>query len=312
VAIVTVKRIPEGDSSSQTLDSEKGIVRKYTVQYQVLTNDLDDDSLTVLSSGSLPAMAASYSVSDLGAIVIQRDANRDASQPLLWNVTINYASDGINLPLAPWEREVKWSVITKTADTALQYDVRGEDFPLINSAGDPYLPPVSVPRGTMVFRAEWAVLGEEIDIEWYRAFLDKVNNPEFTAFPCPTAYPDFSVLVESIEASQDELDGSPFWKLTCQLALKLEEVVSDWDEEEGTYTYTTIGGWRPSKILDQGFNEKIGTRRIPILETGSSNPKSTPTLLDGAGAKLAVDGDPVFNDAYLFSVADLNTIFTGP
>jgi len=157
---------------------------------------------------------------------------------------------------------ISWQTQQYTAE--IQRDVNGNA--VLNSAGDPFYPPVQIQKSRLVAQVRKAL---SMVPAWLLEYRDAVNNAPFT------------------------LDGLQIKKGAARI---LDISISEW-RHEGELSYREVSitiavndeadSWQP-KVLDQGFFEKIQVngntvrRRIRV----AGEPVCSPVLLDGQGHAL--------------------------
>jgi hypothetical protein len=167
----------------------------------------------------------------------------------------------------------KRSIGTFTRQKAWEKDL--EDLLIKNSAGDPYDPPIvteqplsefTFVRSQTTFKIGWK-LNFEGTINRF-AYLLKIGDSQVNCAARTLKIAKISA--EEVPATE-RTQG--YWMVT---------IVLQYDPQ----------GWQPAP-LDMGFREQVGGVMLDIFDAGGTKVVK-PALLDGAGAKLAVAGTPVF------------------
>lgn len=228
----------------------------YTLTYQVISNDRHESPYTV-------AAAIGVDIGDaLGyARCTQISSDCISEDGLQWKVTVTYGKmtdsdpNPLNEPV-----DIQWSFeqFQKITDR----DINGTA--ILNSAQDPFQEPV--------------------EIDDSRPVLTVTRNE--ASFNSALAY-----------QYRDAVNSTYFYGEAGTVKVSNISSTRQFDQQIGFYWKTTYAfhfnpmGW-DKVILDQGFREKVAGKKKNILVQGV--PIQESTLLNGAGAKLNVGGNPVF------------------
>lgn len=283
---------------------EKG-VRRYVRTFRVFTDSRGDGPLAVRGASGLPVLFAPY-VEPTGYMDLFARAKRIrpavTDDPLTWIVTVEYDTETGN-PTDNKENDgsssqpgqsrspdlepisIEWgSVRTKRVVT--------KDFvtelPIANSSREAFDPPFEVddfnPTVT-ISRNETYFSPNTI-----RTFQGCVNELNFLGWA------DGKVLCQEIKASLKFTDNLAYWRVS--------------------YTFEfNVNGWK-LRIVDAGFTTtdaaEGGSSLNPVKfrdKRGASY--STPTLLNGSGAKLAAGAEPVILEFDVYDTADFGVLGFG-
>ncbi len=203
--------------------------------------------------------------------------------PFIWSVRADYSEAPIQpgKPNAqkPDVRDPQVSVKCRREPYYGAVDLLGKAYR--NSAGDYFdnLPPrfIAVASITVV---RW-YLTFDIDAA-LEDFINRINLFTWRGLP-----PD-SVCMMDIDAqpfSENDWNG-----VQVTYSLEHKPVTPDQD-------VTATGGWRPSRVLDQGYNFIDGDGKKQAAPDDYGQPTRTPVLLDGlTGARLAAGQPPKYID----------------
>ena len=259
--------------------------REWVHAYRVVTDDaqMDADSMleaawvsTAGQDGPLPNLWEQHPT-DTDAYAVEFGIE-ETEHPKRWLVTVTY-----QLAPKPWEEPGVWRISGAQTERAIEEDVNGAA--LVNKAGDPFDPPITVPDGyTVLTCAQNFQTIDTADIE--DNFKFHTNVAEFRGHAAG------AVLLADWSAEPDFKNGLHYWRTT--------------------YTFhARTRGWN-SKPLNAGFRQKltlpvVGSQLVSIRDP-SGQIVSSPALLDNTGAKLAVGGTPIFLDFQVFNSADFNQL----
>lgn len=163
---------------------------------------------------------------------------------------------------SPLDRSPVIAWQTRRYEECRTIDIKGK--PLVNSAGDPFDPPMRVQRRILcctIKRNEAA-----FDSYWMGYYTGRVNDRAWNDFRTG------EVLIDEISAVEQYEKQVPYWEVTYRL-----EVNRDL--------------WVPTKAADMGHRVWQLVAGQWVLKTATddyANPVSRPVLLDGAGMQLQV------------------------
>lgn len=261
------------NSANGNMDQEG--VRTYQYAFQILTDSDDDGPATILTHSSCPQIFSSYYRSstdyDLGAKCIGLDPQRSAEFQRKWTLTARYSSkykDPAGNNENPLLRPTKWSGGSVDFQEVLETDAINTDVAIVNSAFQPFDPPIMVDRSRDSFQGIKNY--STFDMYVTGQFCNTVNSAIFKGyFPIGT--------VKCKGRTWDEVNegGYFYYAVTWQFEFRYD-------------------GW-PIAPLDQGTMELIADEPRVILDERTAAPVSKPVLLNGAGGRLDVSTeDPVY------------------
>lgn len=233
----------------------------------------------------------------------------EQDDPQTWKVTIEYSSNpdaassspsGSTPPPAVETQQAGQKPADREAEPTLRppdFKVNFVSFPYIvpninNSAGDPFVPPITVEKFRPVFSIGCNV--STIDSYDLATYIGKVNSSTVT-FSTGTGC-TLRILAKTgkIKNINTELllEGSyQYWRLTYEI-----EINTSLDPVDGE----TVIGW-DMHLLDMGYRiRKDDGERAPIFEGGVKI--TQPVRLNGAGKKAAANAA---NSYLVFSSSDV-------
>lgn len=260
MSVTSFAEIHEGRNTSETFQGGKTI-RRHTRVFRATTSSNYDDGLTIKAYLGCPRIGDTYPLDPYAWCQSVEPRNEPFSKRV-WIVTAGYST----------EREIQPNPLLEVA----QYDWTTETFQrpyfkdtsaqgIVNSAGDPYDPPVEGDDSRISVRIEKNV---GLVPTWIWEYKDAVNSDAVVIDGLAVAAGKAKLMGISLSRWQ-ERNGYAYRVLTLQITLD-------------------ANGWT-KQVLDAGFRKKDpddGTKRIHILDDDSC-PVSSPALLDGSGAKLA-------------------------
>jgi hypothetical protein len=268
MAVVSVREIWNGRKGS----ADEKAVREYDRVFRVVTNSSLDGALTAETAVDpflgirIPNLFSSYIepngiTFDLTAIARKIEAGQDDADPLTWLVTVSYSNHTDQPELGnpnPLLRpaEIKWSF----AQFQRIADIDQFNNPVVNSAGEPFDPPLEKDDSRPVLVITRPEAG--IDPGLFYQYRDAINSDPFFGAPAGTAK------VQSIEATRRFENNFYFWDVTYTIHFRPD-------------------GW-DLNVLDQGYNalDANGQPTVRILDKyGQALAK--PALLNGLGQKLS-------------------------
>lgn len=235
----------------------------YSKQFVLVTDNYNDDEAVVMG----------YCVSHFGDVghthpndpnnycvsIKVADFGDDTNK--IWKITLDYTNVQTEITqLNPLEQPPIPFWTLKEVERVVDFDINGD--PILNSAGDPFDPPVTVidfnpclnvTRNEPIFTGTLAL-----------NYNNRINSGTFYGWAAGHA----KMAVTSTPAYFP--NGTPYAVVTYVIEFSVE-------------------GWK-KRILDAGYREKDGTDRKPIVDAFGERVTS-PVPLDGSGG-AADPGDP--------------------
>ena len=289
MARVYVEELWEGREA--TLNSERQ--KQYARVFEVRTDDAQDGPDVAGEAGSgIPDIGDAHP-QETAAYCIRVYPSNHPDDPTLWKITAEYDttlprsqaaesqgfdSDGESVPTPnpaqrpqdPVLRPAVYRAGRETAQEVIDFDFAGEF--ILNSAGDPFDPPITREVTYPVITITKCVAS--VSFSQLEQYQDSLNSDTWCGFA-----PHVCKL--NIEWESAYENGSSFFRVTYTIKIRWKT----WDEE----------------LIDRGYRELIpgspgaGTpaRWERIKDDGTGAYPSEPTLLDGFGRKLAAGEEPV-------------------
>jgi hypothetical protein len=246
--------------------------RTYVRRFRVFVDDTTDGAVTVrlgVTSAYGITLGSAYP-EDLYAWAKDIDVSQDSADPLIWYVTVNYDSvwefDPADANENPLLRPEQRSVSYETQEKFVRYDL--DDESILNSAGTPVNPPMSLQRTIQVLR----IKQNRATVPATADAMNKVNNATWRGHAARTC------LLRAPEVEEVWEGTSRYYAVTWVVAIRPDEP------------------WTPTKVLDEGFYEwDAFYDEAQLIRDVYGNPASAPRLLDGNGALLDTEvDDPVY------------------
>lgn len=283
MTVLTVKELVKRGGNLQ------GTHEKITRNWQITVSSPYDNSRTIANEtigSTLPILFESH---PSNVFATCRSLSIDNSQGLVWSAKAEYSTE----PLTQSEREraeepnpidraVKVSWAASNYDKAVVKDIN--DKGVVNSAGDFYDPPPSVPweRLTFHFRKNYSSPSP-----WISSYCNSVNESDISilGIQIPAGMARFC---QPSGSEEREENGQIFHE-------------TSWDIEVDVRTWQL-------EVLDEGLREidsNDTTKRINITDD-DGNEITSPALLDGSGARLANPDldNAVFNEHKVYYEKD--------
>lgn len=279
MAIVSVNEVWMG---RQGEIAEKG-ERTYSRAFRVITSGTTIEAAEVLLATGIPRRYDVYA-SQNGDIdttaYCHRVSARQEDDPVVWMVEAQYSTKVEQEDKAdehPLQRaaEIEWgsNKFTRPLERA------NDGSPVRNSAGDAFDPPPEIEdvRLTLKIARNQVDFSPDVIVIYEGA----VNDDLWFGF-----LPG-EVRCTGIGAKSAHEKGISFWQVTYSFEMRINFLSRD----------NTAWAF---KILDQGFTEVVSGERKRILDKFGA-PVQNAAMLDGAGAKLAIGGTPVFRTFYAYA-----------
>lgn len=242
---------------------------------------------------------------DYAAFLNSIDAREIADDGMSWDVTLAYAQispkdqaggdgEGANAGafiLSPFavKPSVQWG--SETEEIARTHDRAGQ--PILNTAGDPFDPPLSAPVSNPVATIVRNL--RSYDGAWVGSYKDHVNQSVWMGYPAGT------VLCKDITGeSVYDTDWGWYWRVTYQFAFRPIWV------EGGKII---LPGWA-TQVLNAGMRQLKSGEVKQILVEGA--PTSTPIPLKENGEAATPTDDPHYLTFDVYPEADFDDLDLPP
>lgn len=256
------------------------VTGRHTRVFVVQTGDFNAGSEQVLAAVGIPRIYDTYvdadGQNDTTCFCVDIRPEQDNADPGVWRVYAEYSTDAYGAP-TNMPQIVVWSIERFTKAVYVDQDGNA----ILNSAGDPYDPPVTVDDSRLVVKVVRNELEYPTDVAI--AYKDAVNSDSFEALLIGGAPADPGTVKMANVGGElmNSLTGAfRYWRMTYEM-------------------HVNNNGWQP-KVLDAGFHTGfaggiIGFNRKLVTDPVSGIPLSQAVPLDGLGNVLAPAGTPVFN-----------------
>lgn len=301
-----------------TLD--KSYQNTFSRSFIVHTDALQQTNISIYDSiyahGSCPKIGDLFP-GDTDSYAQNINISPEQDDPKTWKVTVEYSSNpdaastssgGSTPPPTVETQQAGQKPEDRAANPTLRppdFKVNFVSFPWIvpninNSAGDPFVPPITVERFRPVFSIGCNV--SSINSYTLATYIGKVNSTSVTfttGTGCVLSIPAKTGKIKNIN-TELLLEGSyQYWRLTYEI-----EINTSKDPVDGT----TVIGW-DMYLLDMGYRiKKDDGERAPIFEGGVKI--TTPVKLNGAGKKGALNSTSyiVFASADVYGIINFATL----
>jgi len=284
MAIVSVKKIFEGRDADYSVGKAQRI-RRYTRVWRVITDDREDEGPTILAA--LPPIGSIYSAADPAAWLRHLHPSNASFSPYVWICTGAYSSE-FEVKENPLEEPAK--ITWKTQNFRRPYTKDRENKAILNSAGDPFDPPIEGDDSRWQCTIQKNVAAVPIVVLTYK---DAINEAAFTVRG--VEFPERTAKIMSMEISDTQRAGDAdnpieFYSFTWSFAGDPD----NWDLE----------------ILDAGMRELNDNDKLQRIYNDDGQPVHSPVPLDGAGAKLENPNPDtaVFIDGKIYKKKDFSVL----
>jgi len=301
-----------------TLD--KSYQNTYTRTFIVHTDTIEQTDISIYNAiyghASCPQIGDNYP-GDSDTYCQNVNITPEQSDPQTWKVTIEYSSNpdasstssgGSTPPPQVETQQAGQKPESREANPTLRppdFKVNFVSFPyivpnIINSAGDPFVPPITVEKFRPVFSIGCNV--SSINSYTLATYIGKVNSTSVTfttGTGCVLSIPAKTGKIKNIN-TELLLEGSfQYWRLTYEI-----EVNTSLHPGDGT----TLIGW-DMYLLDMGYRiKKDDGERAPIFEGGVKI--TQPVKLNGLGKKGALNSSSylLFPAATVYGAVNFKTL----
>ncbi len=269
MAVISINEIMEEGSRGATWDIDSG--RKYQRKFRVITDSQFDGPVVVGTAvgakyGDQYAVPTNELEYDPNAYCVGIDSQQDGNDGTMWIVTLTYgwysatfAGGGKDQNPLEMPIEVSWSL----RDHELVLDIDANGVPVLNTAGDPYDPPLVIddPRLCMtVVRNE-----PTFNLSYVLQYRNAVNSDPFAGFN-----PLYCKVLNIASRSQWHQDAGWYYQTTYDFEF-LSPKVGDGGN-----------GYRP-QVLSQGMRAISAVSGKIYHITLKGVPVNQPMLLDQNG-----------------------------
>lgn len=255
-------------------------LRSYTRVFKLKTTTKTESAYAVGSNASLPIIGSLFpDDSDCWCHSIDVENNEPWAG---WRVTAEYNSENeISTDPTADPARIKWN--TEQFQREAVFDIN--DYPILNSAGDPPDPPLWMDdtRRSVTVTKNMASVPS-----WIISYQDSVNSDTFSVGGVSIAVG--VAKLQRVEVSElMRRNGVPFYEVQFDIQFQRD-------------------GWLLN-YKDVGFRAKVGTQRKVILSDWDLAFPPTPTPLDGSGA--AVTNPSETNTVYRSKTVYVTNVFSG-
>ncbi len=281
MALISVTELMDEGSREAHWAATAG--RSYQRKFRCLTNSQNDGPNTVLGQfvltyGDYYTPQYNSKEADIFAAVDSLDVEPEGDDGTAWIITlhygwydVNYAGGGPNQNPLLMPIDVSWSL--RDHETVLDTDQNQN--PVLNTAGDPYDPPIVIddPRLVMtVVRNE-----AQFNVAWVLSYRNAVNSDPFAGFP-----PLACKVLNISSKSQWHQDAGWYYQTTYEFEFLTAQI-----------DYDTQTGYR-KRIISQGFRAISVVTGKPYHITLKGVPINSPMLLDENGYLLTPSQAPYY------------------
>lgn len=285
--------------------------RTYTLPLQLLSNDPNDDARIIRDFVATLFPLGSPYPNDPGAVV-QGYRETQGEEWQIWFAEVEFSSR-IEIPASfgasgggggsggggtqaanPLLRSPEISFGVEAFQEAIEEDFESPTpRKVVNSAGDPFLPPVTIERKRLV-----------MTVKVNKQFYEPLDYSDLLGFPTTNDalflnyFPAGTLHLCDHTADSLQEDAIWYWATMCKFQVK-------------------FGGWNPVQILDQGFRELIEgvdfdagvvNRQKVDIRTANGARLEQPARLNGSGLELASNLPSEFIDFTLFYPRDYSVL----
>lgn len=292
--------ISDGATGSETLEGERSFTRVFRVA-------------TGTPKTSIEVLSEVRGVPKLGHVIgtvlaTSRTIEQDQGSRLHWRITYTYTpekpregtpSGSTGTQRSPWHLPPEFSfdssqyqrvvskayLDTETGDDATEGPDAEPSKPIQNSAGVPFDPPVQQEYGNIVIRISRNQ--RKFDPDSAYAYQDSINSNRLRVAGISIGkYEGRMRKISGTDAYTD--DGQQFWKVSYEIEVNRRTHLRE--------------------VLDAGFAEKEIDGSLTAIEQagagGFAETVSQPSKLDGEGAALDPDAEPVYLQFRTFPARD--------
>lgn len=291
-AILSVEEVHQGRDSSEGTEGEGSYIRAF----RVIVAHSQVTAKTVRDADGIPEIGDTYSVTynsvtteDTSSVAVDKHAfHPDPDSQTLWHVVVSYDRSGKpsgDTKTARWTTQKYTRPAFRTVNASGLINQADGD-PIVNSAGDPFVPPVEIEESRLVYHRSYWVADGLWDEDELQEYKDAINSNTVTIGTRTFAARTLRITeIDGVRAKR----GNAYW---WQVSLVVEVREETWD------VY----------LQDRGFRHINETGDLVETTDCAGQPLSEPAFLDGDGGLLvpcedagALSGsypDPVILDPF--------------
>lgn len=266
-----------------------------TTEYQIRTAVDPNTGVTIPQPFEAHPSFAYVFVRNVDARPLTRNCSK------YWTVIVTYEglnigsqTDPVNeLPLERWA--------SRQNEELADHDVDGK--PILNTAGQPYDPPLTRPRSTWLMIFECNILN--LNTAYWSGYLDHISSATFKGFP------KYTCMLRSVEATPRVRGTFRYFRLTLQFEFKSNRLknpaTGEWEEWGHVKKVLNAGYYLIEATGPHGADHK---KREVIGADGHPSRQPVPISADGQSVvdALANPADVVFNTHRVVEEVDFNTL----
>jgi len=285
MAVVDVK--PNWSKGEAPISTEgRTAKRVYTVLLDG-TDDPDDTLIVARQASGIPRVRQPYSTLDPQLRCVS--VNPRALSPTLVEVTCNYATGDKSID--PLDEPPKRSWGSIVSEQPIDHDINGK--PLVNTAGEPFDPPITIPVYDDVLR----IVRNEATYDNFRMrrYRNSLNMYPFMGWPALTC--------KMVEISAEEIVEADwtYYQVTYEIHMRADE------DENGN-----LVAWK-RRVLNRGFRrflrpEEEGYPGFIAIKDAEGEPVSEPVLLNLEGNDVVDKDNAVWLLFDVVKVADWRSL----
>lgn len=275
--ILEQKIIPTSQSSSRDIEGKVQYSHKRRVIYDEIVSQAKVHADFV---STLWANFIASDVSDTTVNLKSFQVSCVSDNGRIWEVTQNYErlENGTGDEEDPVDVRVKYRPRAELVEVVYDYDpITGNA--IVNSAGDPFDPPLTDQIPALFMNVEWNTAS---NLSSLLVHIGKTNSDSWQGFGADTW------MITSFHSEEVPYNDTVYYKNTLDCALKTSK-------------------WRPIKVLNVGFREKIDGELKNIKIKGQD--ATAPVALDADGTAVTDGSDPIFLEFNTKEQVSISSVF---
>lgn len=219
----------------------------------------------IYHSGQVPVRGDGHP--ELPAYACVGGAFSDGEGPVHWKYVAEYSSNAAAAdPDDPLLAPPTWRYYGEPLEVEVDTDIDGN--PLVNTAGEPYDPPITRRFRDRVLEYNVNIIAGTVDVDWLLDFTDHTNTDTFAGRAAGEA------LCDEITADLQRFGDAGLNYYACKLIFKFRRNYTD-------ASAPARSAWC-DRVLNRGYRRLDGTD-IKTIVDANKMPLNRPSLLDAAG-----------------------------
>ena len=255
--------------------------RAFDVEFNTADSAVVRPLLALTANDGTTKVPLIFEVHEFDPWLFVKSKHIETKGPMHFRVIVKYDCEldiATQVPISPLMQPPDVSITFAGSNEPIDTDTEG--YPITNSAGEAFDPPITKDHSDMVIR--YTRNERTYDKLVAADYKDAVNSDTFLGFA------PGHVLISMFDSVQMQAANLIYYRVSREFRVRYDEVKT---RDGGGAIQTQVFGWT-KRIRDEGFREWVGTNtdgspKYKEILDGQGLKISQPQLLDGLGFKLS-------------------------